>query len=149
MFCFLRFPISLQEAPILGQSSAVVGQHACKISKYTNRLCSHLVLDQSGSEAFGLLSLFPTAGTICVSDVEAIKVCCNTPSFSRGTDLPRDCYQQMTSGRSSFRKNIDDYGVLKEFGNNILVVEGEEWRRQRRICAPAFSDVRAPSAAGQ
>lgn len=23
-----------------------------------------------------------------------------------------------------------------------MVTEGEEWKRQRRICAPAFSDVR-------
>ena len=49
----------------------------------------------------------------------------------------------MTSGRSNFKKNVADYGMLKEFGNNILVVEGDEWKRQRRICAPAFSDVRA------
>lgn len=47
----------------------------------------------------------------------------------------------MTSGRSAFGKRVSDYGVLRKFGNNILVVEGEEWKRQRRICAPAFSEV--------
>ncbi|KAF8607080.1 cytochrome P450 [Ceratobasidium sp. AG-I] len=78
------------------------------------------VFEQSGSEVFILFSLFPTAGIICVSDAEAIK--------------------QISSGRSNFGKNTSDYGVLRKFGNNILVVEGDEWKRQRRICAPAFSD---------
>lgn len=100
-----------------------------------------LVFKQVGSGIYGMLSLFPTAGTICVSDVEAIKVRCCSTSYRFKTNLLYWNYQQMTSGRSGFRKNVSDYGMLKAFGNNILVVEGDEWKRQRRICAPAFSDV--------
>ncbi|CAE7223671.1 unnamed protein product, partial [Rhizoctonia solani] len=39
-----------------------------------------------------------------------------------------------------FVKSTELYKVLRDFGSNLLVVEGEEWRRQRRIAAPAFSD---------
>ncbi|KAF8686403.1 cytochrome P450 family protein [Rhizoctonia solani] len=35
---------------------------------------------------------------------------------------------------------MEYYAMLKGFGNNILIVEGEEWKRQRRIVSPAFSD---------
>jgi cytochrome P450 len=49
--------------------------------------------------------------------------------------------QQVSSTRGAFKKDTDGYDVLKVFGSNLLVTEGEEWKRQRRICAPAFSDV--------
>ena len=36
------------------------------------------------------------------------------------------------------------YELLAAFGSNILVTEGDEWKRQRKIAAPAFSEVRVP-----
>ncbi|ELU42400.1 cytochrome P450 [Rhizoctonia solani AG-1 IA] len=42
--------------------------------------------------------------------------------------------------RNNFGKKMEYYAMLKGFGNNILIVEGEEWKRQRRIVSPAFSD---------
>lgn len=35
----------------------------------------YLVFKQVGSGVYGMLSLFPTVGTICVSDADTIKVC--------------------------------------------------------------------------
>ncbi|KAF8597591.1 cytochrome P450 [Ceratobasidium sp. AG-I] len=66
-----------------------------------------------GTEAgiYGMVSVFPSEAGFCVSDAEAL--------------------EQIASGRSAFKKRIDDYAVLRLFGNNLLV---------RRICAPAFSD---------
>lgn len=32
--------------------------------------------------------------------------------------------------------------ALKFFGTNVLVTEGHEWKRQRRLTAPSFSEVR-------
>ncbi|KAG8747684.1 hypothetical protein FRC11_012266, partial [Ceratobasidium sp. 423] len=47
---------------------------------------------------------------------------------------------QVSYSRNKFTKNTEDYTILKGFGNNLLVTEGDEWKRQRRIAAPAFSD---------
>jgi cytochrome P450 len=37
-----------------------------------------------------------------------------------------------------FPKPIEGYIVLSSFGNNLVIVEHENWRRQRRVTAPAF-----------
>jgi len=37
---------------------------------------------------------------------------------------------------------VDLYAVLAIFGTNIVASEGEEWKRYRKIAAPAFSEVR-------
>ena len=33
------------------------------------------------------------------------------------------------------------YKVLASFGPNIVASEGEEWKKYRKIAAPAFSEV--------
>lgn len=38
-------------------------------------------------------------------------------------------------------KPIHQYKVLTFFGRNIVASEGDEWKRYRKISAPAFSDV--------
>ncbi|KIJ25326.1 hypothetical protein M422DRAFT_38814, partial [Sphaerobolus stellatus SS14] len=43
--------------------------------------------------------------------------------------------------RSRFPKDTDVYAVLKFFGSNIVVTEGEEWKKHRKIAAPPFSEV--------
>ncbi len=50
--------------------------------------------------------------------------------------------QEVMGARARFPKPIDMYDLLATFGTNILVTEGEEWKRQRKIAAPAFSEVR-------
>lgn len=48
--------------------------------------------------------------------------------------------KQIFGPRSSFVKCTKDYKSLGGFGPNLVVTEGEQWKRMRRICAPAFSD---------
>ena len=33
------------------------------------------------------------------------------------------------------------YKILLAFGPNLVASEGEEWKRQRKLVAPAFSEV--------
>ena len=43
--------------------------------------------------------------------------------------------------RARFPKPIHQYVVLQIFGGNIVASEDEEWKRYRKISAPAFSEV--------
>ncbi|KAG8818645.1 hypothetical protein FRC17_010764 [Serendipita sp. 399] len=43
------------------------------------------------------------------------------------------------ASRETFPKPVDEYKVLSYLGSNLVICEGEAWRRQRRIGAPAFS----------
>jgi hypothetical protein len=49
--------------------------------------------------------------------------------------------QEITTSRSRFPKALDEYELLLHFGPNVLATEGDEWKRQRKISAPGFSDV--------
>ena len=37
------------------------------------------------------------------------------------------------------------YKLLLAFGPNLVASEGDEWKRQRKLVAPAFSEVRVLS----
>ena len=43
------------------------------------------------------------------------------------------------ASRQAFPKPIEEYTVLSYFGDNLVIAEHENWRRQRRVTAPAFS----------
>jgi len=43
--------------------------------------------------------------------------------------------------RSRFPKPVQHYTVLSFFGRNIVASEWDEWKKYRKITAPAFSDV--------
>lgn len=73
-----------------------------------------------GAGISGLASVFPPTSYLMVSDPIGVK--------------------HVSYSRNNFVKSTDEYTLLKGFGSNLLVVEGEEWKRQRRIAAPAFSD---------
>jgi hypothetical protein len=49
--------------------------------------------------------------------------------------------QEVTTSRAKFPKPVGMYTVLCIFGRNIVASEGEEWKRYRKIAAPAFSEV--------
>ncbi|KAH9485051.1 Cytochrome P450 monooxygenase 124 [Psilocybe cubensis] len=51
-----------------------------------------------------------------------------------------DAIKEMTSSRARFPKPVFQYKVLTFFGRNIVASEGEEWKKYRKISAPAFSD---------
>ncbi|KAI0720704.1 cytochrome P450 [Cerioporus squamosus] len=48
--------------------------------------------------------------------------------------------KEVVGARARFPKPLEAYEILKTFGSNILVTEGEIWKRQRKIAAPAFSE---------
>lgn len=45
------------------------------------------------------------------------------------------------ASRFKFPKPVDQYAILRMFGPNVIASEGEEWKKYRRIAAPAFSEV--------
>jgi cytochrome P450 len=47
---------------------------------------------------------------------------------------------QIATRRTEFEKPIQDYVVVNHFGRNVLSSEGADWRRQRKMVAPAFSE---------
>ena len=49
--------------------------------------------------------------------------------------------QAIITSRVKFPKDIDHYAPLAFFGPNVVVSEGEEWKKFRKIVAPAFSEV--------
>ncbi|THU98705.1 cytochrome P450 [Dendrothele bispora CBS 962.96] len=49
-------------------------------------------------------------------------------------------FKRITSSRIEFPKSTEQYVMLRVFGKNILTEEGDEWKKYKRICAPAFSE---------
>jgi cytochrome P450 len=47
---------------------------------------------------------------------------------------------QLTTRRNDFVKPVELYAIVDIFGPSILTTEGEEWKRHRKIVAPAFSE---------
>lgn len=47
---------------------------------------------------------------------------------------------QVTTRRNDFLKPVEIYGVIDIFGSNMLSSEGDNWRRHRKVVAPAFSE---------
>lgn len=75
-----------------------------------------------------------------VADAAAIKVSL-TGLEGHYSNLDNLTAQEVTSSRARFPKPVDQYVALAFFGHNIIVSEGEEWKKYRKISAPAFSDV--------
>ncbi|KAI8996609.1 cytochrome P450 [Trametes punicea] len=48
--------------------------------------------------------------------------------------------KEVVGARTRFPKITKLYHSVKTFGSNIMVTEGEEWKRHRKIAAPAFSE---------
>jgi len=47
---------------------------------------------------------------------------------------------QMISRRVDFVKPVEIYAIVDIFGSSILTTEGSDWKRHRKIVAPAFSE---------
>ncbi|KAH7337404.1 cytochrome P450 [Rhizoctonia solani] len=78
------------------------------------------ICDKAGMDIYSSVGLVPVAAAYVVSDPDALK--------------------QIFASRSPFKKHAYDYRALTIFGRNLLSAEGDEWRRQRRIAAPVFSE---------
>ncbi|KAF8848966.1 cytochrome P450 [Acephala macrosclerotiorum] len=51
-----------------------------------------------------------------------------------------DVISQITSRGNDFPKPIRSYRAISIYGMNVVTSEGEEWRHQRRLTSPAFSE---------
>ena len=85
---------------------------------------------------------------IRASQCQGCHGCCRPPYyqsghvrfFRRSCNLPSG-HQDITSSRFRFPKATQIYEALNFYGRNIISTEGEEWKKYRKICAPAFNDV--------
>jgi cytochrome P450 len=57
--------------------------------------------------------------------------------FIRDADMAKDVF---IDNRRDFVKPLEVYGILNIFGSNIVVSEGEEWKKHRYLCNPAFGE---------
>ncbi|KAI0279041.1 cytochrome P450 [Russula aff. rugulosa BPL654] len=75
----------------------------------------------AGQDAYALISAFPVPKSmIYIADAAAVK--------------------EITTYRYRFPKPLYRYQVLTVFGPNIVASVGEEWKKYRKITAPAFSE---------
>jgi cytochrome P450 len=82
----------------------------------------HTSFVKAGSDVYSIVSAWPEPRTdLFIADPALIK--------------------EIVSVRSRFPKPIQDYVLLLFFGRNIVASEGEEWKKYRKVSAPAFSDV--------
>ncbi|KAF9268343.1 cytochrome P450 [Marasmius fiardii PR-910] len=73
-----------------------------------------------GWDIFAHISVFPEHINLNVANAAAVK--------------------ELITWRARFPKPVDDYESLAVFGKNIVVTEGETWKKYRKIVSPAFSD---------
>ncbi|RDB24803.1 hypothetical protein Hypma_007792 [Hypsizygus marmoreus] len=81
----------------------------------------HRMFEYFGSDIHSVISIWPKSlVTLNLADASAIK--------------------EVSSSRSRFPKPVHQYTVLTFFGRNIVASEGDEWKKYRKISAPAFND---------
>ncbi|KAN0118934.1 Cytochrome P450 [Russula decolorans] len=95
------------------------GWSRCDLSG--NSLCDITEGTQTQKKANLQISAFPRPNSvICLADATAIK--------------------EVTTSRAKFPKPTNLYATLSVFGINIVASEGEDWKKFRKIVAPAFSE---------
>ncbi|KAF8804431.1 cytochrome P450 [Phlegmacium glaucopus] len=82
----------------------------------------HAPFESAGWDVTSMVYAFPATDgpTLVLADAAAIK--------------------EVTSARARFPKPAREYELLSFYGRNIVVAEGEEWKKYRKIAAPAFSE---------
>ncbi|KAF9465378.1 cytochrome P450 [Collybia nuda] len=81
----------------------------------------HKMYEYFGWDIISAVSVWPwNSVTIYLADAAAIK--------------------EVTTSRARFPKSVRFYQTLLFFGPNIIASEGDEWKKYRKISAPAFSD---------
>ncbi|KAG6813563.1 hypothetical protein H0H92_009955 [Tricholoma furcatifolium] len=73
-----------------------------------------------GTDIISAIGVWPQRTALLLADAAAIK--------------------EVSTYRSRFPKPVQRYSALTFFGRNIVASEGEEWKKYRKISAPAFSD---------
>lgn len=81
----------------------------------------HSMFEEAGWDIHTAVSFWPRPNTsIVLGDAAAIK--------------------EVGSSRARFPKPVQQYASLALYGPNIVASEGEQWKKYRKIAAPAFSD---------
>ncbi|KAI3598533.1 cytochrome p450 [Moniliophthora roreri] len=80
----------------------------------------HRLYEECGSDVTQYVSLLPGETILSVADPTTAK--------------------EILLSRSRFPKNLYHYQKLTFFGRNIIASEGDEWKKYRKVVAPAFSD---------
>ncbi|KAK7682022.1 hypothetical protein QCA50_014986 [Cerrena zonata] len=74
-----------------------------------------------GADIYSVVAAFPKVQTtLMIADADILKT--------------------ITGSRLKFPKALETYGGLSFWGQNLVVSEGHEWKRFRKISAPAFSE---------
>lgn len=63
-----------------------------------------------------------------------------SPERLRMTTADANVIAQITNRRNDFPKPIEVYGMLRLYGDNVVVKEGQEWRHHRKITSAPFSE---------
>jgi len=71
-------------------------------------------------------------------DLMVITSCVGNSLYVTDADLTKEV---LVTKKDIFQKPKTMYTLLKFWGSNILVSEGDEWRKHRRLADPAFSDA--------
>lgn len=127
---FRRLLASIHHLPgyrTILSSSTVVGNWLPPIPLLTlghdhTWLSKHAPFAERGLDVVSAVACWPKAmGSLFIADADVIKGIV----WSRGGRFP---------------KPVGQYALLKIFGKNIIVSEGDQWKRYRKIVAPAFSE---------
>lgn len=51
-----------------------------------------------------------------------------------------EAIMQITTRKNDFLKPVEIYGIIDIFGVSMLSSEGDNWKRHRKVVAPAFSE---------
>jgi cytochrome P450 len=81
----------------------------------------HAPFESAGWDVTSIVYAFPQDGpNLILADATTIK--------------------EVTLAKTRFPKPAREYGFISIYGRNIIASEGEEWKKYRKICAPAFSE---------
>ncbi|KZT39771.1 cytochrome P450 [Sistotremastrum suecicum HHB10207 ss-3] len=75
---------------------------------------------EAGWNIVSIVALWPPTKVLYVADAEAVK--------------------EITLSSQRFPKPLEQYIGLIMYGQNVVTTEGKEWKRHRKISAPAFSE---------
>ena len=112
---------------------------------------SRLELEQATNPRVQVGFLPSPRGGFFLADAQAIKVgnFRPVPLISIPTGFGNGYKKTVMGLRQKFPKPVYAYEVLNFYGNNIVTTEFHEWKRHRKIVAPAFGEVRGyPSSGG-
>lgn len=87
-------------------------------------------------------SIFPPKLTYLVNDPEVIAVDLAARRCPRADVRSVQAFNLANSHRDFAKTTASNHVLVYMFGQNIVNTDGEDWRRERKIVAPSFSEVR-------